>query len=211
MDKDIDEFYRGYFRDKLRRFGDTPMGVDWKDKESQHTRFSYIYRLMLNQFPDFSGVSILDVGCGYGAFYQYLKKTQTGINYFGIDLLDEMTDNAKRLFPDKKDSFFTGDFKNVSFHARFDFVTSSGIFNVKGQFEDLTFENYILQSIEAMFHLCNKGVVFNLMTPAPEYKEPKLFYPSLDTIFSFIYKRLSRNIVINSSYPLWEVTVGIFK
>jgi hypothetical protein len=133
------------------------------------------------------------------------------IDYFGIDLVDEMITKAIIKYPEIKNNFYIGDFKSFCFKRKFDFVISSGIFNVKEYINESDFEKYILHTVELMFHLCEKGTIFNLMTPSPDYKDPRLFYPSLDVFFSFIYKKLSRKVIIVTSYPIWKITVGIFK
>ncbi|MBI5042757.1 MAG: class I SAM-dependent methyltransferase [Nitrospirae bacterium] len=213
MNEDIDKFYKNYFKNKFRQFGDTPKGVDWKDKEAQSQSFKYIIDTIYFYYPSLKTFSIFEVGCGYGAFYEFLKerKMNDDIYYFGIDLVDEMITEAKTRYPELKDNLYVGEFKSYCFKKKFDFVISSGIFNVKEHIADATYEKYVLHTIELMFQLCKKGAIFNLMTPSPDYKDTRLFYPSVDAFFSFIYKNLSRKVTIVTSYPLWKITVGIFK
>lgn len=213
MNEDIDKFNKDYYKEKFLQFGDTPTGVDWKDKESQALSFQYIMDIIHLHFPFLKSFSIFEVGCGYGAFFEFLKNRQSdnNIDYFGIDLVEEMITKAKIKHPEIKNNFYVGDFKSFRFEKKFDFVTSSGIFNVKEHIEESVYEKHFLHIIELMFQLCEKGVIFNLMTPSPDYKDPRLFYPSLDILFSFIYKKLSRKVTIISSYPLWGITVGILK
>ena len=39
---------------------------------------------------------MLDIGCGYGGFYNILKKMKKRINYTGIDFNEDMIINAKK-------------------------------------------------------------------------------------------------------------------
>ncbi len=214
MDKeDIDKLTRNYHEDKFRRFGDTPEGVGWKDKEYQSLAFRYILDTIQFNFPSLKSFSVFETGCAYGAFFEFLKEKNlhNDISYFGIDLVQEMVAKAIAKFPELKNNLYTGNFKSFSFQRKFDFVMSSGIFNLKEHIDETVFEKNILHMIELMFELSEKGTVFNLMTPSPEYKDSALFYPSLDVIFDFIYRNLSRKVTIISSYPLWKITVGVFK
>ncbi|MBI5676805.1 MAG: class I SAM-dependent methyltransferase [Nitrospirae bacterium] len=213
MAGEVDQFYLKYFKDKFRQFGDTPQGVDWKDKESQVRRFKYIMDTIQFSFPSLKSFSVMEVGCGYGAFFEFLKATEMNndIAYFGIDLVDEMVTEAAIKYPELKNNLYVGEFKSFSFGSKYDVVISSGIFNVKGHIDDSTFEKHIFHTVELMFALCEKGIFFNLMTPSPSFKDPKLYYPAMDVLFDFICRKLGRKMTIVTSYPLWEITVGILK
>ncbi len=212
-DEDVDKFYENYYRDKFLQFGDDPRGVDWKDRESQDLSFRYILNVIRFYYPSLPSFSLFEVGCGYGAFLEFIRerKMHYEIEYSGIDLVEEMITRARTKYPESEKNFYVGDFKSFSPERKFDFVTSSGIFNVKGHIDEAVFENHILNTIDRMFDFCEKGTVFNLMTPSPDYKDAGLFYPSIDVLFSFIYRKLSRKVMIITSHPLWKITVGIFK
>ncbi|MBI5638833.1 MAG: class I SAM-dependent methyltransferase [Nitrospirae bacterium] len=213
MSEEIDRFNKNYYRDKFQQFGDAPTGVDWKDRESQFYGFQYIIDTIRFYYPALSPFSIFEVGCGYGAFFEFLKerKIDKGIEYFGIDFVAEMVEKAKSIYPEIKDNLYVGDFKSFQSESRYDFITGSGIFNVKEHIPQDVYEAGILETVTIMFQRSEKGTVFNLMTPAPDYKDSRLYYPSLDLFFDFIYKKLSRKVVVVSSYPLWKITIGIFK
>jgi SAM-dependent methyltransferase len=213
MQEEINNFYKSYFRDKFVEFGDSPKGVDWKDFDAQFLSFKYIMDVIEHHFRDLESFSIFELGCGYGAFVEYLTRINklNSVDYSGIDLVEEMILKAKATYPDIADHFFTGDFNYFDTSKQFDFIISSGVFNLKGASSDSDFERHVLQTIELMYTRSSLGTVFNVMTPAPDFKDPKLFYPSLDALFSFLYKKLSRKVIIVSSFPLWKITVGVFK
>ena len=60
---------RNYYDQKILSFGATPQGVDWNGEESQNIRFSQLIKL----FEDENSFTVLDLGCGYGSFYEFLK------------------------------------------------------------------------------------------------------------------------------------------
>ncbi len=212
-DERIDTFYKNYFRNKFLEFGDTPKGVDWKDHEAQYVSFDYIMTTIRSFYPNLESFSIRELGCGYGAFLEYLTviNGKAHIEYFGVDLVNEMIQKAKMTYPEIADHFFAGDFKDFKFEKTVDFIISSGVFNLRGDYNDEQFAAHILHTVELMFEQSRLGIVLNMMTPAPDFKDPKLFYPSLDIFFNFIYKKLSRKVTITTSYPLWEITIGVFK
>ena len=57
-----------YYSTKLAEHGDTARGVDWNGEESQALRFDQLARIIQRD----SGFSLNDLGCGYGALFDYL-------------------------------------------------------------------------------------------------------------------------------------------
>ena len=75
-----------YYSAKLAEYGETPQGVDWNSEESQVLRFE-----QLNKIIDASvGFSLNDLGCGYGALFDYLDSRYPKFTYNGCDVSDNM-------------------------------------------------------------------------------------------------------------------------
>ena len=64
-----------YYDEKSKEHGAVSKGVDWNGKESQYLRFD----VLSNIFKEKADFSLLDYGCGYGEFLNYLDK-----NHFWI-------------------------------------------------------------------------------------------------------------------------------
>ncbi len=62
-----------------------------------------------------------------------------------------------------------------------------------------------------MFLSCKCGIGLNFLTFDTTFREKKLFYMSLDELVKFLRKKISKKIVINHDYDLWEFTVFIYK
>ena len=60
------------FERRLRQFGAAPKRAFWKNKEWQTRRYDILSRLF-DDADRQGGVTIIDYGCGYGAFFDYLK------------------------------------------------------------------------------------------------------------------------------------------
>ena len=90
-----------YYNKKVKEYGPVSKGVDWNGKESQYLRFD----ILSNIFEEKSDFSLLDYGCGYGEFLNYLDKNHyKNISYTGFDLSNEMITRAKLKFPN---NYFT--------------------------------------------------------------------------------------------------------
>ncbi|MBV5304836.1 MAG: hypothetical protein JZU70_11665 [Chlorobium sp.] len=59
-----------YYTTKLAEHGETPRGVDWNGEESQTLRFEQLCKIIDTS----KHFSINDIGCGYGALYDYLTE-----------------------------------------------------------------------------------------------------------------------------------------
>ena len=92
---------------RLKRFGARPEGVFWLDEKGQRLRFDILSRIM-----EGAGGSVIvnDLGCGYGAFFQFLKDRpvlKDGL-YLGYDISESMVEKAKRLNDDSRAKFVQG-------------------------------------------------------------------------------------------------------
>jgi len=155
----ITEYYTG----KVKKFGATPLGVDWTCVATQQMRFVQLLRLC-----DFaSPFSLNDLGCGYGALLSYLdwRHADCAVDYLGVDLSQAMLTRARRLWRDRS---------NVSFahgHASprlADYSIASGIFNVQlDQPRDL-WERFVVATLDQLHGSSRRGFSVNFMRAPPD-------------------------------------------
>ena len=192
-----------YYSDKIKKYGATPAGVDWNSKESQYLRF-----IQLGKVISVEKFSLLDFGCGYGAFLDYLTKgNDKGFHYTGYDISDEMLDKAKETF---KSHVGKPIFTNKIPKNKFDFVIASGIFNVKPEHtNNEDWYKYILEHINIFAKLSNRGFAFNVLTSYSdeEFKKDYLYYANPMEIFHYIKQNISRNVAVLHDYNLYEFTI----
>lgn len=181
---------------------DQAQQVGWKDKKSQFLRFQ-----ILSEIADLNNKSILDVGCGLGEFYNYLNLHRINVKYHGIDLSDKFIEKAKSLYPD-------GHFEQsdilTKYNKKFDYIISSGIFNVKNDLTMSYFTIYIKKTIKKMYDLCIQGVAFNMITTYVDFKVDSLYYSDPCKVFKFC-KKITPYVVLRHDYPLFEYTIYLFK
>jgi SAM-dependent methyltransferase len=205
MDQDFLNESINYYRDKIRQFGGTAQGMDWKNVDTQNLRFEIISR-----YIDFvTNPSVLDVGCGNGEFYNYVQLHGKKIEYNGIDTVPEMVEMTRTRFGE--DKAVIQDLLSYQPAKNYDFVIASGTFNAKLSVSEKEWEKYFYSNLKKMFELCDKAVVFNCMTSFVDYTYDRLYYPSLSDLTSFIVKELSRKFIVDHSYPLYEQTVVIYR
>ena len=171
--------------------------LDWESEEAHLSRFS-----VLTDQLDISGLSILDVGCGLGDLYGFIRDKKIDVTYTGIDILDEMIQEACRRYPDA--SFLSGDMfsHNLFSEGEYDVVYSSGIFNLNlGNNRD-----FLQNALPVFFKVASKWVVFNLLDPDHPVQSEKYSYFEPEEVIPWVAE-FSEHICVVRDYVPHDFTV----
>jgi len=194
-----------YYIEKLREFGGNAKGMDWKNEDTQYLRFE-----MISRYINFSRIpSILDVGCGNSEYLNFCNKKSLSCKYNGLDIIPEMV----KLSNERYDKIVAkqGDLESIQGTEKYDYVIASGTFNAKLNATEGEWREYFFRNLKIMFDLSETGMVFNCMSHHVDYRYDRLFYLSDAEISNFIVSRLSKKYIIDHSYPLFEMTIAVFK
>jgi SAM-dependent methyltransferase len=144
-----------YHQDRIARFGvDTTEALGWKCLQSQQQRFSALAGL-----GDFSGRSVLDIGCGHGDFYPFIAHEHPSVEYIGLDNDRSFLEVAVTRFGSVRNTFFlAGEFATVKL-PRADFVICCGALNYRS-----SDAGYLENMIGRFFAVCNLGLGLNLLS-----------------------------------------------
>lgn len=196
----------GYYSRKLAENGVNPLGVDWNGLDSQTLRFTQLAQLIETDQP----YSVNDLGCGYGALFEYLRQSEVCVDYCGIDVSSCMIDAAKAR---------TCGIPNVKFVVSAtpdriaDYGIASGIFNVCQTRTNEEWQRYILEILTALDQTSRKGFAFNCLPPCsePDLKKSHLYYADPIWLFDICKDRYSRDVTLLSDYGLFEFTILVRK
>ena len=200
MSKDNERTIRLY-TDLIARYGVDVRALDWASRESQQLRFS-----ILSQVGQLSGASVLDVGCGMGDFYEWLKATRMEVEYTGIDITPKMIEIAQQRF--QKLRFELKNLLNGTEDQEecYDFIVASGIFAHK---QKAPFE-FLETMVSEMFSLCNNAVAFNSLSSwAPMQKTGEFYADPLKTV-SFC-RTLTPQVVLRHDYHPRDFTIYMYR
>ncbi len=197
-----------FFAQKIKTFGASPEGVDYKSQQAMDIRFEQLLKV-----ADLSThFSILDFGCGYGALADYLVRQKISCQYYGYDIVEEMLISAKKSFIGKPQIFFTSNLQEI---PCCDYVVESGIFNKKIDNTDKQWTEYILRTLDQFNQLSYKGFAFNLLTcySDKEYMEARqdLYYADPCFFFDYCKRNYSRNVALFHDYELYDFTIIVRK
>ena len=195
-----------YYSSKISQHGMTPRGVDWNGEESQILRFEQLCKIV-NSSNHFS---INDLGCGYGALYDYLSQKYKTISYIGLDVSENMISAARRRFQDKSQVRFV--------HADepdqvADYSVASGIFNVRLNRSDDEWQSYLEATLNVIDENSRIGFAFNCLTTYSdaEKKQEYLYYADPCALFDLCKRRYSANVALLHDYGLYEFTILVRK
>ncbi len=175
----------------LIQHGYHPHSLLWSNTEVQELRFKVLAASGIQQ-----GDSVLDVGCGFGDFADYLSRKGATVEYTGIDISEDLLIEGRKHFPDFK--LIKGDLLDYNPAPRsYDYVILSGALNRK--FDNA--EQYTYHIIKRMFESCKIGIAFNLLDARHQWTASRWdlqsFYP--DDIKNFVHQ-LSNQITIIDDY-----------
>jgi SAM-dependent methyltransferase len=195
-----------YYTDKLARHGASPQGVDWNSSESQLVRFEQLVRVCEARVQ----FSLNDIGCGYGALYDYLSALGKECDYLGADISQAMIAKAEELHRGRPGCrFLVGDRADRAA----DYGVASGIFNVKLSASGGAWLAHLFSTLDEINASSRYGFAFNCLT---KYSDPGLmkdylFYADPCQLFDHCKTRFSKNVALLHDYGLYEFTILVRK
>lgn len=193
-----------HYERRLRRYGATAKGMDWKDEASQQLRFR-----VLCQVCELEGLEVHEVGAGTGHLCDFLAAHGIHAVYSGSDLSAAMVEAAQRLHP--RVSFEQCDILVSEPGRRYDVVLSSGVFQVRLDRSDDEWWRYMQAMLTRMYSMAEVAIAFNFMSDQVDYRSKRLYYPSVSQVLDFCRCHLSRFVVLRHDYPLHESTVYVYR
>lgn len=191
-----------YYSSRLAEHGQTAKGVDWNGEESQNLRFAQLTKII-----DRTGrVSVNDLGCGYGGYFEYLRETGHDIDYNGFDLSKDMVSAARSRFAGVDSAHFLNADAPDSVA---DFGVASGIFNVKLDCGNEQWGAMILRTLDVMHATSRHGFAFNCLTSYSDADKMRdyLYYANPMDLFDHCKRHYSRNVALLHDYDLYEFTI----
>lgn len=195
-----------HYEKRLARFGALAQGVLWRNAEGQKLRFDVLVRIF-EPGDRHGGITVNDLGCGYGAFFDYLKgrPVMAGSRYTGYDICAAMVETATGRIHDPRARFV----HSAAATETADYSFASGTFNLKADVEAGPWNAYVKASLADLWRRTNKGLAFNMLSVTSTRREEGLYYADGAEFLEFCAATLSRNAVLADDYPLREWTIFV--
>jgi SAM-dependent methyltransferase len=196
-----------YYADRLRRYGTTARGVDWNSEESQRLRFVKLLSVV-DQDPAARPV-LNDYGCGYGALLDVLREARADVTYRGYDISEEMIAAARSSHQAAQAAIFTADAADLQPAT---WSVASGIFNVRLDYPDAVWFEYVMQTLSTLDRLSERAFAFNMLTTYsdPGKRRADLYYADPHDMFRRC-RQFSPRVALLHDYPLYEFTIVVRK
>ncbi|MCX6183263.1 MAG: class I SAM-dependent methyltransferase [Bacteroidetes bacterium] len=188
-----------YYNQRIAQFGYDSKSCDYGHSRSQEIKFDVI-----GNSVDFNGKSVLDVGCGFADFNNYLKNKFKDVHYTGVDITSGMVENAQKLNPGV--DIFQKNILSDDMGKTFDVVTANGIFYLLGD----NAQQIMNDLVTKMFELSSGVVIFNsLSTWAPDIEKGE-FYADPAKTLEFC-RKLTPWVSLRHDYHPRDFTVWMYK
>ena len=187
-----------FFNENLRLYGYDPRSLGWLPG-TQEARFR-----VLAAIGDLDGCSVLDVGCGFGDFYEYLRRRGIAVDYTGVDLCPDLLEIARRRHPDAR--FVAADFEEARIDGRFDWAFESGLFNYKISGH----EGFVRNVVKKMFRAASQGIALDFLNDRGGFLSNGLYHPRPADIYALCSK-LSRRVTLRCDYKPTEFCVYVYR
>ncbi len=197
-DEDADAVIQRY-SSRLERYGHSHLSVGWGPKNRQYARFE-----VLASEWNLSGKSVLDVGSGFGDFFDWLGPDWSG-SYTGVDLVPGLVEMGRSVYGDKSNfELLEGNFLEMELSKKFDIVVISGLFNFK--LADGNNLDFIRNVMEKSKQISREGLSANFITTRVDYQEDLIFYADESEILDIAFS-LTRRVKLRADYFPFEFSI----
>ena len=190
-----------YYRSQLKGHQAPEKRVGWNSAQSQRVRFE-----ALASVGPLKGAQVLDIGCGLGGFWGYLKGKRLKADYTGVDLFPNVIREARKLYPEAR--FEARRLLSRPFRSgRFDYALLSGVFNVKVK------DNwrYMRAVLSSALRQSRKAAAFNVLNAEAGIREKDRFTAHSKELVAFGKSLGVSRVHLMDHYHHLDLTLFLYK
>ncbi len=179
----------------IDKYGYNIKGLGWRKG-----RLSKRYKIISESY-NFKNKSVLDYGCGFCNFYEYIKKKNIKIKeYSGVEINPKIRKYISRRYKEKITIY-----ENTP-KIKYDIIVSNGVHNYKTKNCEKIFYN----DINKLLKITKKALIISFINNNVDYKDNYLSYKNLFKTIKFIQKK-NYNFIINQTMNKYETFMVILK
>ena len=185
---------------QFQKHGATAKGSFWLSHKRQEIRFHIITQEIV-RLADGKKPSIVDIGCGYGAFAKYLlEKADLEIsNYTGYDICPQLIEECCKL---SQSNFIKFKIGSAPISPTM-FTIMSGTFNLSATTDIKKWEEYVLSCLQSCWKQTTFAMIFNLQVAnRSRISENKIYYADTASMSHACINRFGPTmIILNQEIP----------
>lgn len=185
---------------RLADWGATARGVYWRNEDGQQLRFEVLARVFEGDKGPFT---VNDLGCGYGAFFDFLapRLGPRLARFAGIDISPAMVAEATARIHDSRAVFVRG----LAAGEDADYSFASGTFNMCLKARPAEWIAYVEASLAHLYGRSRKALAFNMLA-GPGVVHEGLYYADPERFAAFC-RGFGAKVELVTDYPLDEWTI----
>ena len=206
-----------YYQGLLASHGENYLALDWNSPESQKLRFQVLKEILIYGKKAFN-ISLLDLGCGFGDLYGFLKSegalSRNHIKYTGYDIFLNFVEIARKKYPDAR--FELKDILEEEHLPYFDYIFCSGVFNIRTADVEGHLE-FVKNMLQRMYDLASCGVSINFLSEGglpisnpDDLNSGRYYYFKPDMILNFC-RSIDGRYILRHDYHPGDFTVYLLK
>lgn len=188
-----------FYDTRVAHYGHDPRACDYGQAISQIRKFA----VLADVFP-MTDNRILDIGCGFADYADFLKARFGSVAYTGIDISACMINKARQCHPDL--DLRHANLLDISSTEMFDIVNANGIFYLLGGGAQVLMQDLI----HRMFVLARKAVAFNSLSTWAPIQELDEFYADPLEVVKFCHQ-LTPWVTLRHDYMPHDFTVYLYR
>lgn len=182
------------YNERFDKYGIEAKTLGWGSKEDQLVRFESSIR-----YTNFTGKSVLDIGCGFSDLYQFLNEKNIQIKeYRGIDINAKLIEVAKNRFPENRYTVRNILINNYDTEQT-DIVTLFGLLNFKLDYDNL---KYTKDMLAAAWKITKETLIVDFLSTHLTTNYPKedvVYYHNPTDVLDICFE-LSENLLLVHDY-----------
>lgn len=188
------------YNDRIEKYGYNLAGMASGTEDRRKLRFQILSEIGIK-----NGDSVLDLGCGFGDFSDYLSNQKLLVDYTGYDINPLIIGEATKRFPN--DTFAVKDVIHEDF-PEFDYIVSTSCFNLPLKTQDNY--DFVLELLTTCYQHARKGVAIDFISSYVDFTHPDAFHYEPEKVFT-IAKSLTKRVCLRHDYPLFEFAIYLYK
>jgi len=187
------------FGNRFLQHGPVPEASMWYSEKRQFIRFEIMFE-QIKLLTQKNTISISDIGCGYGAFLNFLSEKNLNEEWFynGYDVSDEVIKFCRQEYLNR-----------ASFHRssvptrKTDFIIMSGTYNFFPLNDYNSWKQYLFRSLKMLWAKTDCAMIFNLQTSDREnVTDDGIVYTSQVVIENFCNSTFGNvRVIFNPNIP----------
>jgi SAM-dependent methyltransferase len=189
------------YRERIRDRGHSPAALG-EPKGRQAFYFDFLLKFDGLEPSD----SIVDIGCGYGDLFGYLRSRGWRGEYLGIDIIPELIEEGRRRYPDA--TLRVQDIQDEAIGGPFDWCMCCHALTSDTQ--NVPFLRHTEDMLRIMWAGCRKGLIFNMLSPLADYTNAIHARPRFGEVLDIV-SGLTQRFVVRHDYMPFEYAIYAYK